>query len=56
MFRIGMSELIVIFLIVLLLFGSKRLPEIGKALAKTIKDFRKETKNIDNDAEEKQGD
>ena len=45
MFNIGMPELIVIFLVVLLLFGAKRLPEIGNALGKAIKEFKKATKD-----------
>jgi len=49
MFRIGMGELLVILLIILLLFGAKRLPEIGKALGKTLKEFRKVTKNLDDE-------
>ena len=52
MFRIGMGELLVIFLIILLLFGAKRLPEIGKALAKTLKEFRKATKNLDDEGKD----
>lgn len=38
--HIGMGELVVIFLIILLLFGTKRLPEIGSALGKAIKEFK----------------
>ncbi|MFH1996680.1 MAG: twin-arginine translocase TatA/TatE family subunit [Candidatus Omnitrophota bacterium] len=52
MFKFGMGELIVIFLIVLLLFGASRLPEIGKGLAKAIKEFKKAGKEIQNDIEE----
>ncbi|MCH7992231.1 MAG: twin-arginine translocase TatA/TatE family subunit [Gemmatimonadetes bacterium] len=37
----GMGEMIFIFLIVLLLFGAKRLPEIGSSLGKGIREFRK---------------
>jgi len=43
---IGMQELIVILLVVLLLFGAKRLPEIGKAMGKGIKEFKKATREI----------
>lgn len=46
MFKFGMGELIVILLIVLLLFGASRLPEIAKALAKSIKEFKKASKDI----------
>ena len=51
MFNIGMSELIVIFLIILVLFGAKRLPEIGEALGKAIKEFKKASKEISDDKE-----
>ncbi len=43
--RIGMSELVVIFLVVLLLFGAKRLPEIGAAIGKALKEFKKASKD-----------
>jgi TatA/E family protein of Tat protein translocase len=36
----GMGEMILIFLVVLLLFGAKRLPEIGSALGKGIREFK----------------
>lgn len=38
---IGFQELIVIFLIVLLLFGAKRLPEIARSLGKASNEFKK---------------
>ncbi|MBI1824367.1 MAG: twin-arginine translocase TatA/TatE family subunit [Nitrospirae bacterium] len=41
MFGIGMPELIVILLIVLVLFGANRLPEIGAGLGKAIRGFKK---------------
>lgn len=40
MFGIGMPELIVILVIVLVVFGAGRLPEIGSALGKSIKNFK----------------
>ncbi|HXH64314.1 MAG TPA: twin-arginine translocase TatA/TatE family subunit [Mariprofundaceae bacterium] len=39
--RIGMPELLVILAIVIVLFGARRLPDIGSGLAKAIKGFRK---------------
>ena len=48
MFGMGPWELLIVFLVILLLFGAKRLPEIAKNLGKGIKDFRgamKETTN-----------
>ena len=52
MFKFGMGELIVILLIILLLFGASRLPEIARALAKSIKEFKKAGKEIRDDIEE----
>ncbi len=43
---IGMPELIIIFLVVLLLFGSKRLPELAKGLGKVMRDFKKATREL----------
>lgn len=37
---IGPMELIIIFLIVILLFGGKKIPEIAKGLGKGIRDFK----------------
>jgi len=47
MFGIGFQELLVIFLIVLLVFGAKRLPEIGRSLGKTLAEFRKGMKEAE---------
>lgn len=41
MFGFGMPELIVILIIVLVVFGAGRLPEIGGALGKSIRNFKK---------------
>ena len=42
-----MGEMIVIFLVVLLLFGAKRLPEIGSSLGKGIREFKGSIKEIE---------
>lgn len=52
MFRFGMGELIVILLIILLLFGARKLPEIARALGKSIKEFKKAGKQIKDDVDE----
>ena len=41
MFGIGMPELLVIMVIVLIIFGAGKLPEIGGAIGKGIKNFKK---------------
>jgi sec-independent protein translocase protein TatA len=43
MFGFGMPQLIVILLILIVVFGASRLPEIGSALGKGIKNFKKAT-------------
>lgn len=43
---IGMPELIVIFLVILMLFGSKRLPELARGLGKGIREFKKATNEL----------
>ncbi len=49
MFKFGMGELIVILLIILLLFGASKLPEIARALGRSIKEFKKAGKEIKDD-------
>ena len=51
-FGIGMQELLIILLICLLIFGAARLPEIGKALGKTIKEFKKSIKEVGSEEDE----
>ena len=43
----GMGEMLLIFLVVLLLFGAKRLPEIGSALGKGIREFKGSVREIE---------
>jgi sec-independent protein translocase protein TatA len=47
MFGLGMPELIVIMVIVLIIFGAGKLPEIGGAIGKGIKGFKKSMKEPD---------
>jgi len=46
---LGVPELLIIAFIVVLVFGVGRLPEVGGALGKGIKEFRKSTKDLDDD-------
>ncbi|HSQ77712.1 MAG TPA: twin-arginine translocase TatA/TatE family subunit [Nitrospirota bacterium] len=41
MFGLGMPELIVILIIVLVIFGANRLPQLGEGLGKAIRGFKK---------------
>jgi len=45
--RIGFPEILLLLIVVLLLFGAKRLPEIGQALGKAIHEFKKAFKGED---------
>lgn len=42
---IGLQELLIIFLVVLLLFGAKRIPDIATGLGRGIRDFKKAVKD-----------
>jgi sec-independent protein translocase protein TatA len=44
-FRPGFWELVIILLIVLLLFGAAKLPQIGKAIGEAVKGFRESSKD-----------
>lgn len=41
MFGIGMPELIIILVIILVIFGAGKLPEIGRGIGEAIRNFRK---------------
>lgn len=44
---IGMQEMLIILLVVLVLFGAKKLPEIGGGLGRAIRNFKKATSEPD---------
>ena len=48
----GGTEWIVIILVVLLLFGAKRLPELAKGLGKSIREFKKATSEVEDNIRE----
>lgn len=47
MFGLGMQELLIILIIVLVLFGATRLPEIGRGMGQAIRNFKKATSEPD---------
>ena len=56
MFGIGMPELIIILVIILIIFGAGKLPEIGGGIGKGIQNFKKATKEANKELEEGDGD
>lgn len=49
---IGGPELLIILVIILLLFGSKKLPELARGLGKSMKEFKKATQDVQHDFQE----
>lgn len=51
--NLGFGEIMLIVFVALLLFGPKKLPELGKAAGKTLREFKHATKGLMDDDEEK---
>ena len=51
---IGMPELIVILVIILIIFGAGKLPEIGAGIGKGIENFKKATREVDLEDKDKE--
>jgi sec-independent protein translocase protein TatA len=52
MFGLGVQELLIIFVIIMVLFGAKKLPEMGKGLGRGIREFKNATNRLDDDEDE----
>lgn len=46
-FGLGVGEILIILVLVVLLFGAKRIPEIARGLGKGIREFKREVKDDD---------
>ncbi len=44
MFNMGLTEIVIIFLIILILFGAKKIPQLGSGLGEGIRNFTKSLK------------
>ena len=55
MFGLGFPEIILILVIVILIFGTSRIPELGRGLGEGIRNFKKSVKDDDNKKEETGG-
>ena len=49
---IGMPELIIIFVIALIIFGPRKLPELGKSLGRSLSEFKRASNDLRNTLEE----
>ncbi|PKM81742.1 MAG: twin-arginine translocase TatA/TatE family subunit [Firmicutes bacterium HGW-Firmicutes-14] len=54
--NLGVKELILVLLIVLVIFGPKKLPEIGRSFGEMLSNFRSGSKNEDNGENGENGD
>jgi sec-independent protein translocase protein TatA len=49
MFNLGAPEIILVLLVILVLFGAKKIPEMMQGFGKGIKEFKKATRDIENE-------
>jgi|WetSurMetagenome_2_1015567.scaffolds.fasta_scaffold33020_2 sec-independent protein translocase protein TatA len=53
MFGLGTQELVIILIIIIVIFGASRIPQLGKGLGEGIRNFKSAIKSIGEDTEEK---
>lgn len=49
MFNVGVPELVLVLAVVLVIFGPSKLPEVGRAIGKSIRGFKDETNDVKED-------
>jgi len=54
MFGVGWQEILLIVVIILLLFGAKRIPEVMRSIGKGVRELKRGMKDIDSDEPEKE--
>jgi sec-independent protein translocase protein TatA len=47
--NLGIGELLIIFLVILILFGSKKIPDLAQGLGKGIREFKKAIRDVEDD-------
>lgn len=52
LFNLGFGEIAIFFVLVLLLFGGKKIPELMRGLGKGVKNFKEGMKDVENDMKE----
>jgi len=53
MFNLGFPEMVLLFVIVILIFGTSRLPELGRGIGEGIRNFKKSLRDDDPEEEKK---
>ena len=53
--KIGITEILIILLVLVVFFGAKRIPEIARSLGKSLNEFKKGREESDQDAKTKPG-
>lgn len=56
MFGLGLPEILLLLLVALLLFGAKKLPDVGRALGQAIREFKKAFQHEPDPSAEKKSD
>lgn len=54
--NLGVGEWIIIFLVILILFGAKKIPDLAQGLGKGIREFKKAVKDVEGDVKKESSD